>query len=191
MPNVPMPKPMRTLERDSRGYPVPFIVLRDTSGKPQFTINDTRQVAAAQRKRLCAICGKRLEAEVWFVGGARCFIHPHGAFVDPPLHHDCGEYALQVCPFLAMPVYAKRIEAKKLDPRHIPEGLGLAFVPYMPPNQPERFGFGCTADFELFTSERQGDLYRVHHWRFVEWWRNGERVNAPDWCPADQPWVNA
>jgi hypothetical protein len=48
---VAIPKRMRSLERDKRGYPIPFIVLRDKTGQPQFTINDFRRIAECRNKR--------------------------------------------------------------------------------------------------------------------------------------------
>jgi len=178
---IEIPKLMRTLERDTRGYPVPWIVLRDKRGAPQFTINDTRRVRECIRKRLCAICGKRLETSVWFVGGSRCFLHEHGAFLDPPLHFECGEYALRVCPFLAAPRYSKRIGAGKLRTEDVPDGLRLAQVDYMLPLRPERFGFGCASNYRLIDGAvQQHSLFGVLDWEYVEWWRQGERVEAPD-----------
>lgn len=183
--DVPIPKGMRTLRRDSRGYPVPYIVLMDKSGTPQFTINDSRKVMDCVRKMLCSICGKRvplnrvggnIEPYFWFVGGSRCFLHPHGAFLDPPLHLECAEYALQVCPFLAASRYMRRIDDAKLKPRDTPEGMAIAREEFVQPSLPERFGLGLTHDFDI--TER--GLYVVHNWSYVEWWRGGERIEAPE-----------
>lgn len=184
----PIPRLMRTLERDRRGYPVPFIVLRDKLGTPHFTVNDTRLTEAARRKRLCSICGKRLEADVWFVGGSRCFLHEHGAFVDGPVHHECGAYALQVCPFLAMPTYTREVAGRTLRPDRMPDDMLTQVIPHMAPFRPERFGFGRTRAYRAFESDRQGWLFRVLVWDYVEWWHHGEQVNAPDTCPADAEW---
>lgn len=187
---TPIPKSMRTLERDARGYPIPFIVMRDKSGKPQFTINDFRMVEKCRSKRLCAICGKRLDGKYWFVGGSRCFIHEHGAFVDPPLHEECARYALRVCPFLAAPSYAKRIDDRLLKAKDRPDGVAIATVAHMLPEQPERFGLGLSRFFSIIDTDQQGLLYKVPRWDYVEWWKAGEQVNAP---PADIPdgdWVD-
>lgn len=173
---IELPKRMRTLERDERGYPIPFVVLRGKSGTPYFTINDTPSVRKCATKSLCAICGKRQDAAVWFVGGSRCFLHEHGAFVDPPLHLECAEFALQTCPFLAAPRYLKRIDMKKLRPGDVPDGMGFERVPHMLPAQPERFGLGaCRA---VRTTE--SGLFVVDSWDYVEFWRNGARVDAPN-----------
>lgn len=185
---VEIPKIMRTVERDHRGFPIPYIVLRDRTDRPQFTINDQRKVELARRKRLCSICGKKLAAAVWFVGGSRCFMHPQGGFVDGPMHHECAVYALRVCPFLAAPSYGKRIDDRLLAPGAEPEGMGLLKVAHMLPDRPERFGLGETSNYEAFDAGAQGWLFRAHTWDYVSWWRNGVEINAPDALPEMQSW---
>jgi hypothetical protein len=186
---LPLPKRLRTRPRDKRGYPIPFIVLVDRSHEPQFTINDVRQTGACITKKLCSLCGKRFEDGMWFVGGSRCFMHEHGAFIDPPMHHECAEYALQVCPFLAAPSYAKRIDDRKLKAENMPKGMLLARVDHMPPDQPERFGLGCTQAYRLVNPNPGETIFVADRWDYVEWWRNGVTINAPDAAPTDQPWV--
>ena len=44
-------------------------------------------------------------------------MHENGAFADPPGHRACVTYALQVCPYLAAPSYAKRIDGETLIDR--------------------------------------------------------------------------
>lgn len=188
--STPIPKQMMTLAKDPRGYPIPWIVVIDKSGRPQFTINDNAKTEACHSKHLCAICGKRLDKLMWFVGGSRCFLHEHGAFIDPPAHHDCAAYALRVCPFLAMPNYAKRIDDKLLKPQHRPDGIALVSADFMEPSQPERFGFGCTDAYQMIRRPGQQPVLVVKRWRYVEWWRNGEPVNAPAVAPNDGAWVH-
>lgn len=184
---VPLPRRLRARPKDDRGYPIPFIVLVDKSGQPQFTINDIRRVDACRNRHLCGLCGRRFDDGQWFIGGSRCFLHPRGAFVDPPNHRDCAEYALRVCPFLAAPSYSKRIDDKKLKPSNIPDGLTTARVDYMLPHQPELFGLGCAESVRFVPTEPQNGVYVVDRWQYVEWWRGGVSVSAPDAMPADQP----
>jgi hypothetical protein len=177
-----MPMSMRTLERDSRGYPIPFIVLRDKSGQPQFTINDVRKTNQCHTKRLCSICGKRMPSTVWFVGGSRCFLHADGAFLDPPMHLECATYALIVCPFLAASKYSRRIDDAKLDPKNTPDNLKLVRTDFMMPRLPERFGLGMTTEYHYERiSPRPGEfIFTVRQWGYVEWWRAGSPVEAPE-----------
>lgn len=177
--SIEVPKLMRSLGKDSRGYPIPYLVMIDKKGQPQFTINDHTKAHSCFTKKLCAICGKRLDKGYWFVGGSRCFLHDRGAFVDPPVHLECGTYALQVCPFLALPHYGKRIDERKLNPENTPEGV--AFVRYdgMVPNQPIVFGFGHTDQYKLRSLPTGETYFTVLNWNYVEWWKNGDPQNAP------------
>lgn len=191
---------MRTLAKDKRGYPVPFLVVVDKSGLPQFTINDVRKVQQCIGKKLCAICGKRFDRnpvsfkkdEMWFVGGSRCFTHQHGAFLDPPAHLECAEYALRVCPFLAAPHYSGRIDTAKLKEENLPDGMAVVRTDYMPPQLPERFGLGLCHSYRITSPNPGGVMFLVDDWRYIEWWREGERINAPDTAePIPDPRVEA
>jgi hypothetical protein len=119
---VPLPDRMRQLPRDPRGYPIPHVVYRDGDGRAHFTINDTPTVLRVLKDDLCTICGQRLLRGRWFIGGPRSAFDPRGAYIDPPVHGECGHYALMVCPYLALPSYAKRIDDRTLapdDPIHL------------------------------------------------------------------------
>lgn len=178
---IPIPKLMRTLERDRRGYPVPWIIQRDRHGKPIFTINDQELVADCMTKRLCSICGRSLRGGFWFVGGSRAFLHERGAFLDPPVHYECGEFALQICPYLAARKFTDRTLIERLTDRQLadlPDGIKLMDHPAQYPGLPERFGFGFALGYEIGGALRQ--LMSVQDWRYLEWWRAGERINAPD-----------
>ena len=116
MTDVEIPKRMRKLPRDKRGYPIPVTVLVDRDGRPHFTVHDHVARMRVLKADRCAICGKKQEAERWFVGGARSAFSIVGAYYDPPMHHECATYALQVCPYLAAPTYARRLDAKTIKP---------------------------------------------------------------------------
>jgi hypothetical protein len=173
---------MRTLARDKRGFPIPFLVMVDKTGMPQFTINDVERAEQCRRKRLCSVCGRRFDADgVWLIGGSRCFLSDRGAFIDPPMHHDCAAYSLRVCPFLAASRYLHRIDDAKLAPGAMSDGRTLLRTDFMPPELPERFGLGCTHDYRWQDLHPPGNgVYVVARWDYIEWWHNGERVNAPD-----------
>jgi hypothetical protein len=122
---------------------------------------------------------------MWFVGGSRCFLHQHGAFLDPPLHLDCAEYALRVCPFLAARSYSKRIDDAKLPADGLPAGMALTREEFMMPRLPERFGLGRTSKYRTIVRPRDVPLFSVESWDYVEFWQAGEPVNAP--MTADPP----
>lgn len=108
----PIPERMQHLTRDHRGLPHPFILFEDKDGRKHFQINDSSKMMLCKMDLLCSLCGKPLLDDpfddnqgMWFVGGPMSAMHPRGAYVDPPVHQECGDYALHVCPYLAMPLY--------------------------------------------------------------------------------------
>lgn len=105
---------MVDLPKDKRGFPVPYVVLIK-DGEPVFTVNDSHAVLRAVLNELCGICGKSLNDDAWMVGGPESAFNPRGAYVDSPVHHDCGTYALQVCPYLAMSAYRGAVDVQKLQ----------------------------------------------------------------------------
>lgn len=180
--SVRMPKRLHVRPRDTRGIPIPFIAFVDANGVPQFTINDEHRTRQCRTKRLCGICGKRFdEFGMWFVGGARCFTHDAGAFIDPPMHWACAAYAMQVCPFLAAPRYSKRIDDAKLTAGGIDTTTAILVRNGMPEEQPELFGLGGTLAYRWLEDHR---VYRIDEWVHIEWWRNGVEVDAPDEMPT-------
>jgi hypothetical protein len=40
---VPAPENIKSLKKDKRGYPVPYTVMIDKKGIPQFRVNDERK----------------------------------------------------------------------------------------------------------------------------------------------------
>lgn len=191
--DVPMPPRIASLTRDRRGYPIPFIALRDTDGIPHFTINDHMKVMHARMRKVCSICGKGFEvfqdsrgkrnptpenAGMWFVGGPMSAFHPHGAYIDPPAHRECHEYALRVCPYLAAPSYARRIEGATLDPAKLPRYM-VGFVDSaMIPERPEVF---VSVWCEDHIAVGPGGMYmKPAGVRAYQFWRHGERVPAQE-----------
>lgn len=116
---VEIPKRMRKLERDRRGYPIPVAVFRDSFGKPHFQITDQEELKRLVKFDLCPMCGSKLKSKRWFVGGPKSAFYLQGAYADPPMHDECAHYALQVCPYLAAPNYSKRLEDKTITDNSI------------------------------------------------------------------------
>lgn len=183
---IELPRRLRTRPRDPRGYPIPYIAMLDAGKRPHFTINDQRRTAEVIQKRGCALCGKPLErggpdAGAWFTGGAICFIHPNGAFLDPPSHRECGEYAVRVCPFLAAPHYGRRIEHRTLGDNALAPDMALVRDDSVRTARPPLFGFGQTATFSAVPGGSPGSTYLVADgWLQVEWWRHGRRLAEDD-----------
>lgn len=114
MKTVPIPTSLAQLERDPRGYPIPYMVYRDGQGRPHFQINDVIKVRQVMLADWCGLCGHPITGTHWFVGGPQSAWHPQGMYSDQAMHHECMRYAVQVCPFLAAPNYSKRIDHKTL-----------------------------------------------------------------------------
>jgi hypothetical protein len=152
----------------------------DGKGNPQFSINDMHKLRACVNKRLCGLCGNRLTRDAWFIGGSHCFLLENGAFVDPPSHLMCAEYAIRVCPFLAAPRYGERIDLKKLPADAWGDIAAIGFHDSMPDGQPELFGLGCTRDYGFIADTPMLGVFVVNSWDYVEFWKDGERRNAPD-----------
>lgn len=113
-----IPRHMAALPRDERGYPVPWFCAW-IDGKPDFRVADVSKVRNAVIGSRCWICGKTL-------GRFRSFvIGPMGAMnrvhSEPPSHHECAQYAIRVCPFLALPKAHRR--AINLPEKIDPDGL--------------------------------------------------------------------
>jgi hypothetical protein len=140
------------------GYPIPYTTYVN-EGVADFAVNDDYKVNACVLGGLCAICGKVLSFDnVWFVGGVRSALDPRGMYNDPPVHRDCGAYALATCPYLATPSYIgvkqreKRIQALS---DNNPDMLGT--IDYtMDPNKPPTFFMIQVNGFQVI--QRPGHL---------------------------------
>lgn len=151
--SVPIPPKMMGLDTDKRGYPIPFNVLRNEDGLPFFTVNDDAKYIKCLRERLCAICGSLLRSDMWFVGGLKSAFHPQGAFIDSPVHYECGNYSLKVCPYLATIRYANYLGADKVEKLQKKVGDNhLLIDPTVDAQKPEYFAFVKTRNFQLVES---------------------------------------
>jgi hypothetical protein len=109
-----MPARIARLERDPRGYPIPWFVHRPTGRGIDFRVMDPKRFVQAVKERRCWVCGDRLGKYIAFVGGP--LSAAQRLYADPPAHLECAEFSAKVCPFLAIRS-AHRREADK--PAHI------------------------------------------------------------------------
>lgn len=181
--DVPVPKRMRALARDRRGLPIPFIVFRDQFGDPHFTINDEERRKRAVHERRCGICGSRIKGALWFVGGPGSAFHERGAYLDGALDHECMNYAVQVCPYLAMPSYSHRIDLGSLDTTNEPHRF--FFDPTQDPKRPTVFVAVAARSQTLGNTEDRRSLMAPairpeRPYVGVEFWRSGVRLSDDD-----------
>lgn len=175
LPEVPYL--MRYLPRDDRGYPIPFIVSRDTTGKAHFTMNDEAKRLLCFKHDLCGICGIKLNAGRWFVGGPLSAFDPHGFYVDPPMHAGCARFALKACPYLASDHWGRSIAGKSLsgDER---EKMGIVVVDYtMLPERPPLFVAAMATAQRLQRNGLQTYVTPVKPYQNVEYWRCGKQID--------------
>jgi hypothetical protein len=121
--DVIMPERIKNLPHDpERGYPIPFFVAW-IDGKADFRIADDEKRVRCVKERLCWICGEKLGRYLAFVIGPMCAINRISA--EPPMHRDCAEYSVRVCPFLLNP--NQKRNPKKVD-AEIDEPPGIAIM---------------------------------------------------------------
>ncbi|RYC66309.1 hypothetical protein [Spirosoma sordidisoli] len=175
--NVAIPERMKALPRDRRGFPVPHIVLRDAQGVPRFQINNDTVVEACIAGGLCTICGQSMPADdQWLVGGPLSAFHPQGMYIDAPTHYDCLHYALQVCPYLAVSKYMRRLDPRTVNPQDLPEHVLFAD----PTQSDERVPFFVAVQVRGYTVLRprlgQRYLRPLRPYVDVQYWNDGQRL---------------
>lgn len=86
-----------------RDLPVPFVAASSDDADGQeggvvsFKRDDSKRWALCVERKLCAMCGEKLDYWIAFIGGEDSV--EQRRFQDPPMHVECAEYALAVCPF--------------------------------------------------------------------------------------------
>jgi hypothetical protein len=166
-----VPRRMRQLPIDDRGYPVPaFAAWID--GKPDFRVADSRFLIEAHKRRLCWLCGDRLGVYLSFVIGPMCAINR--TISEPPSHLECARFAAQACPFLVLP-RAHRRDANLPEDVREPGGEGLKRNP------------GCcciwtTRSYTPFRPHRghPGVLFQLGEPTGLEWYAEGREATREE-----------
>ena len=102
---APLPRRMRYLFLDHRGYPVPWFVAW-INGAPDFRVMDPVKWGKAVGERRCWVCGQQLGTHLAFVIGPMCGINRTTS--EPPCHLDCAKWSAANCPFLSRPQMVRR-----------------------------------------------------------------------------------
>lgn len=177
---TPLPDLMKDLPTDHRGFPIPYIVLRDNEGNPIFQANDEDKVTECLTKRKCHVCGKPLKREFWFIGGQLSAYHPKGAFNDGPTHKECGLFALKVCPYLAHTSYKAMDEEK--GARFAKSLVGKTDMQHFvnPTLDQKRLLFFCFVKAKEFIVQTHSPVHRyivpLRPYEQVEFFADGERI---------------
>ena len=192
---VTEPARIARLPHDKRGYPIPWNVLRAEDGTPFFTVNDDRKARTALGQKLCPICGERLGKWLWFVGGPRSAFDPNGWYIDLPGHHECEQFALATCPYLAAPKYLGRIDV--VNPEKLPDVARVLLDETIISDRPEVMVTAASDRVEIMWNEPPMSPYLrpVKPLLGYEFWRHGRQIiweearpflaetMGPDWEP--------
>lgn len=100
MPDLELPRRIKSLPQDHRGFPVPWFVAW-ADGQPDFRCVAAGKIEQAVRANLCWVCGEPLGRYMTFVTGPLCAVN--GTAAEPPAHHECGTFSARTCPFLIRP----------------------------------------------------------------------------------------
>jgi hypothetical protein len=155
---VPMPGRVAALPRDPRGYPIPASAYAE-NGAANFTVIDQLVSSRLFHYNKCGICGTLLGRFRALVGGAKSM--QFGLFTDIPMHVECAEYALAVCPFLAAPSFAYRRSQPKLD-------IEVQVYETVSTERPKIFGLGVTTARPFLTRNGNEWVIKVPSWERVE-----------------------
>ncbi|MCC9309107.1 hypothetical protein LN042_18810 [Kitasatospora sp. RB6PN24] len=103
-----------------RKLPIPAVNEREDGTADFLVINGRRALELASRRQ-CGVCAKPMGERVAFIGGPNSAAS--GAFSDPPMHVDCAEAALRLCPHIARQ-HARRAGEGRTDPgATVPDGF--------------------------------------------------------------------
>lgn len=159
---IETPARIAALPKDERGYPIFFTVLvRD--GKANFRAQDPEKWELGVRESLCGICGSKLGKKIAFVGGPLSIKSRY--FTDLPMHESCAVYAMQACPFIAMPKFTYLSEY----------GADLAVNPLVSDKRPDCFGIGITSKMKVVQLHGQ-TVIKAGAFSRVQYWKDGNRI---------------
>ncbi|MBY3155377.1 hypothetical protein HFO56_23925 [Rhizobium laguerreae] len=149
----------------------------DRDGKPHFTVTDQPARHRMIAEDRCHLSGSKLTRGRWFIGGPMPAFHEFGAFIDGPMLDEASLFAVQTCPYIAAPKYARRIEDAAFA-KSAPTGSQLMRTHEEPnPDRPELFLRVMTTGQKLVTSNT-GDMLFVTRKPYVrvEFWRHGRQL---------------
>jgi hypothetical protein len=174
--DVPLPRRMKGLPRDARGYVVPwFVDWRD--GKPVFPVFDPAKWRRAIRFRRCWVCGDNLGQFVTFAVGPMCVINRITS--EPPCYVECATYSVKVCPFLINP-HMGRVPASK-----VPGGSIIAPAGLHDDGNPGVMVLWITDQYHVEHLDN-GDLLAFGDPHSVTWWTKGREATPQEAADAFQ-----
>jgi hypothetical protein len=166
------PAEIRPLERDKRGYPIPFFVDRRADrvdgGDPDFRIMSASSMTRCIKEKLCWICGKKLGPMMCFAVGPMCGINRTNS--EPPSHGTCAFWSARACPFFSQP---KRLR----DDEGLPEGDSMAGQGIL--RDPGVTLLWHTESYKVHRAEN-GILFEIGEPIMVQWAREGRQATRDE-----------
>lgn len=165
----PLPKRMKDLPLDARGYPVPWFVAW-VDGEPEFRAMDHQKWARAIQRGLCWCCGEKLGKHLTFVIGPMCGVNLTSS--EPPSHLDCARWAARNCPFLTLR-QVKRREDETTKGCPIVGGIAIS-------RHPGVTLLWTTRSYKVFRDGKGGYLLNFGPAESVEWYSHGRTATRAE-----------
>lgn len=162
---------------DHRGLIIPYVVFIDNDGKSFFKINDSIKQIKCLEDDLCSICGTTLADDKWVLGGPASAFHNKGAYVDSPVHYECGKYALQVCPYLAFSGYNYNTDIEKLQ-KQVVKGNVHLMNPTTDLDRLPLFVFAKTS--RIYLHDITGNIIPKKPFLDIEYWNDGDKLSKKE-----------
>jgi hypothetical protein len=170
-----------------RGFPVPHVVLIDNNGEPHFKVNNSDKEFDCINNAMCNICGKHIQkGEYWFIGGQLSAFHPRGVFNDGPVHHICGHFALQVCPYMAFSQYkAAGVEGTQRIAKQL-EGKSDFSSLFNPTQSMKRLSFFVFARAKEYKVNVHPEMHGIttaspaRPYTVIEYWLDGKQITRDE-----------
>lgn len=161
----PLPRRMQNLVIDERGYVVPWFV-DWIDGKPEFRAMNRRKYLQAIQKRLCWVCGGKLDTRFAFVAGPMCGINRTSS--EPPSHLECARWSARNCPFLSNPNMVRRQDDLVDNEKFREAAPGFAIA-----RNPGVTMIWITREYEVFPDGMGQHLIQMGRPHEVEWYCYG------------------
>ena len=173
---VPVPQRMAAMPK-YRGFPVPFFAAV-IDGVPDFRVADVSKKSQSAIKKLCWICGQKIRypEKFCFVGGP---ISTHyRLFGDGPMHIECAEFSLKICPYL-LHDNAKRAEFAKIAARFENKPGIVIEEPGHTLDHPDWFYLCYAPSYEfLFVREVGHKVFQAEVFDQIDKWKNGKMIKS-------------
>jgi hypothetical protein len=170
MKDIPIPKRMQKLKRDSKGRIVPYFVAQDGPGDPDFRVADPEKRFTCYKFDMCWVCGQKMGVYKCFVAGPMCCINRSSS--EPASHYDCALYSVRVCPFLTTP----RMHRRETD---MPEGWaepgGIAIM-----RNPGATAIWVTRAYTHLFDGMGSFIFRMGPAERVEWFAEGRAATRQE-----------